>query len=71
LITWTLARAEASLMALFVYMQPAIATILGIAFQNETLTLRTLAGALLIFAAVYLSLRLPGLRGLRRAAPAS
>jgi len=71
LISWTLARAEASLVALFVYMQPVIATILGIAFQNETLTVRTVAGALLIFAAVYLALHLPGLSGLRRAAPAS
>jgi drug/metabolite transporter (DMT)-like permease len=71
LISWTLARAEASLVALFVYMQPVIATILGIAFQHETLTMRTVAGALLIFAAVYLALRLPGLPGLRRAAPAS
>jgi len=71
LISWTLARAEASLVALFVYMQPVIATILGIAFQHEKLTLRTVAGALLIFAGVYLALRLPGLPGLRRAAPAS
>lgn len=71
LISWTLARAEASLVALFVYMQPVIATILGIAFQHETLTTRTVAGALLIFAGVYLALRLPRPAGLRRAAPAS
>jgi len=71
LISWTLARAEASLVALFVYMQPVIATTLGIAFQHERLTTRTLAGALLIFAGVYLALRLPRLPGLRRAAPAS
>ena len=71
LISWTLARAEASLVALFVYMQPVIATILGIAFQHETLTLRTVMGALFIFAGVYLALRLPRPPGLRRAAPAS
>ncbi len=71
LISWTLARAEASLVALFVYMQPVIATILGIAFQNETLTMRTVAGALLIFGGVYLALGLPRPPGLRRAAPAS
>ena len=71
LISWTLARAEASLVALFVYTQPVIATILGIWFQHETLTKRTLAGALLIFAGVYLALRLPRPPGLRRAAPAS
>jgi drug/metabolite transporter (DMT)-like permease len=71
LISWTLARAEASLVALFVYLQPVIATILGIAFQHETLTLRTVAGALLIFAGVYLALNLSPRPGLRRAAPAS
>ncbi|HJQ97693.1 MAG TPA: DMT family transporter [Candidatus Polarisedimenticolaceae bacterium] len=71
LISWTLARAEASLVALFVYLQPVIATILGIAVAGEHLTLRTVAGALLIFAGVYLALNLPRPPGLRRAAPAS
>jgi drug/metabolite transporter (DMT)-like permease len=71
LISWTLARAEASLVALFVYMQPVIATILGITFEHETLTVRTVAGALLIFGGVYLALRGSGASGLRRVAPAS
>jgi drug/metabolite transporter (DMT)-like permease len=71
LISWTLARAEASLVALFVYMQPLIAAFLGIVFQGEILTARTVAGALLIFAGVYLALGLPKPPGLRRAAPAS
>lgn len=71
LITWTLARAEASLVALFVYMQPVIATILGIAFQNEVLTPRTIAGALFIFGGVYLAMGGPRPPGLRRAAPAT
>ena len=71
LISWTLARAEASLVALFVYVQPVIATILGITFQGERLTLRTVAGAVLIFLGVYVALRAPSLPGLRRAAPAS
>jgi drug/metabolite transporter (DMT)-like permease len=71
LISWTLARAESSLVALFVYLQPVIATILGIAFAHETLTLRTVAGALLIFGGVYLALGFPRPPGLRRAAPAS
>jgi drug/metabolite transporter (DMT)-like permease len=71
LISWTLARAEASLVALFVYLQPVIATVLGILFQHETLTLRTLAGALLIFAGVYLALGIARPPGLRRAAAAS
>ena len=71
LISWTLARAEASLVALFVYLQPVIATILGITFEHETLTRRTLAGAMLIFAGVYLALGVARPPGLRRAAPAS
>jgi drug/metabolite transporter (DMT)-like permease len=71
LISWTLARAEASLVALFVYLQPLIATLLGVAFEGERLTARTVAGALLIFTGVYLALGLPRPPGLRRAAPAS
>jgi drug/metabolite transporter (DMT)-like permease len=71
LISWTLARAEASLVALFVYMQPVIAAFLGIVFQNETLTARTVGGGLLIFVGVYLALGLPRPPGLRRAAPAT
>jgi len=71
LISWTLARAEASLVALFVYMQPLIAATLGIVFQGERLSGRTVAGALLIFAGVYFALGLPRPPGLRRAAPAS
>ena len=71
LISWTLARAEASLVALFVYLQPLIAALLGVAFEGERLTARTVAGALLIFAGVYLALGLPRPPGLRRAAPAS
>ena len=71
LISWTLARAEASLVALFVYVQPIVATVLGIVFEGEHLTLRTMAGALLIFGGVFVALRAPRLPGLRRAAPAS
>jgi drug/metabolite transporter (DMT)-like permease len=71
LISWTLARAEASLVALFVYLQPLIASFLGVVFQGEELSLRTIAGAGLIFAGVYLALGTPRPPGLRRAAPAS
>jgi len=59
LISWTLARAEASLVAMFVYVQPVIAAILGVVFQGESLTIRTVVGALVIFAAVYLAMGLP------------
>ena len=71
LISWTLARAEASLVALFVYLQPVIATILGVCVAGEHLTVRTVVGALFIFAGVYLALGVPRPPGLRRAAPAS
>ena len=54
MISWTLARAEASLVALFVYVQPVVATALGVAFQGESLSLRTVTGAVLIFGGVYL-----------------
>lgn len=55
LISWTLARAESSLVALFVYLQPVVAAILGIAFEGEHLAASTVAGAALIFAGVYLA----------------
>jgi drug/metabolite transporter (DMT)-like permease len=71
LISWTLARAEASLVALFIYLQPLIAAFLGIVFQGEILTARTMLGGALIFAGVYFALNLPRPPGLRRAAPAS
>jgi len=54
MISWTLARAEASLVALFVYVQPVVAAALGVAFQGESLSLRTVTGAVLIFGGVYL-----------------
>jgi drug/metabolite transporter (DMT)-like permease len=71
MISWTLARAEASLVALFIYLQPLIAAFLGIVFQGEILTGRTMLGGALIFAGVYFALNLPRPPGLRRAAPAS
>jgi len=71
LISWTLARAEASLVALFIYLQPLIAAFLGIVFQGEILTARTVLGGALIFAGVFFALNPPRAPGLRRAAPAS
>jgi drug/metabolite transporter (DMT)-like permease len=71
LISWTLARAEASLVALFIYLQPLIAAVLGIVFQHEVLTIRTVLGGLLIFGGVYFALHLARPAGLRRSAPAS
>jgi len=59
------------LVALFIYLQPLIAAFLGIVFQDEVLTARTMLGGALIFAGVYFALNLPRPPGLRRAAPAS
>jgi drug/metabolite transporter (DMT)-like permease len=44
---------------------------LGIVFQGEILTARTVLGGALIFVGVYFALNLPRPPGLRRAAPAS
>ena len=54
---WALARAESSLVALFVYLQPVIAGITGAIFLGERPALTTLAGGALIFAAVAFATR--------------
>lgn len=57
LIYWALARAESSLVALFVYLQPVVAAALSVSIRGEALTARTIAGAALIFAGVWLAVR--------------
>jgi len=54
---WALARVESSLVAFFIYLQPLIATSLSVVFFGERLTPTMLAGATLVFVAVYLVLR--------------
>jgi drug/metabolite transporter (DMT)-like permease len=62
---WALARVESSTVALFIYLQPVIATSFSVLFQGARPDAATLTGAGLIFGAVYLALRPPG----RRPAP--
>lgn len=57
LIYWALARAESSLVALFIYLQPLIAGVLAALFLGERAEWTTLAGALLLFAGVALATR--------------
>jgi drug/metabolite transporter (DMT)-like permease len=59
LIYWALARAESSLVALFIYLQPLIAGVLAAAFLGERVGPTTIAGALLLFAGVALATRPP------------
>ena len=53
---WALARIESSVVALFIYLQPVIATTLSVFLFGERLLPATLIGAALIFVAVYLAL---------------
>ena len=57
---WALARVESSLVALFIYLQPLIATSLSILLLGEGLDGGMVGGALLIFAAVWFALRRKG-----------
>ena len=69
---WALARVESSVVALFIYLQPVIASGLAVVLLGDRFGLREVAGALLIFGSVYVVLRPPGraakLRGLRSGA---
>ena len=60
LIYWALARAESSMVALYVYLQPVIAGLLSAIFLGERASATTLAGAALIFAAVAFATRRSG-----------
>lgn len=63
---WALARADASVVALFIYLQPVIAAVLGMARLHERPSPVTWAGGALVLAAVSLALR-PRPRGEGRA----
>jgi drug/metabolite transporter (DMT)-like permease len=54
---WSLKRVESSLVGLFIYLQPVIATVLAVAFLGERPGLTAFAGAALIFVGVYLAVR--------------
>jgi drug/metabolite transporter (DMT)-like permease len=51
---WTLAHAESSHVALFIYIQPVIASVLAWAYMDVPITLRMVLSSLLIFAGVLL-----------------
>jgi drug/metabolite transporter (DMT)-like permease len=53
---WALARADSSLVAFYIYLQPLVATGLSIWLLSEKLAASTIVGTLLIFAAVYMAL---------------
>lgn len=55
LINWVLAYVPASRVALFIYLQPVVATILGVRFLGETITWRTVAASALVFLGLVLS----------------
>ena len=52
---WALAHTEASRVALFVYIQPAIASAVSAVWFDERLTPRTIFGSLFIFLGAYLA----------------
>jgi len=56
---WALKRVESSLVALFIYLQPLIASTIAVVFQGEPLGMETLVAAALIFGGVGLALRSP------------
>jgi drug/metabolite transporter (DMT)-like permease len=56
---WALARVQSSIVAFFIYLQPLIATSLSVAFLGDGINGWMIAGAALVFFAVYLALR-PG-----------
>ena len=57
--SWALARADSSVVALFIYLQPLLAAGLSIGWLGEEPGWDTIAGGLLIFAGVFVAVR-PG-----------
>jgi drug/metabolite transporter (DMT)-like permease len=57
LINWALARADSSRVALFVYVQPVVATGVACVFFGEALTARTVLSAAFLFMGVYFATR--------------
>lgn len=56
---WSLAYTKSSSVALFVYLQPVVASLLAWFWFGQTITLRTLVAAILIFSGMMLSLSRP------------
>jgi drug/metabolite transporter (DMT)-like permease len=53
---WALKRVDSSLVALFIYIQPVIASTLSVALLGETITPHLIVSAILIFAGVFVAL---------------
>ncbi|MBX7219537.1 MAG: DMT family transporter [Blastocatellia bacterium] len=52
---WALKRVEASVVAVFIYIQPVVATALSVFLLGEVVTLRMVVSSLLIFGGVFLT----------------
>jgi drug/metabolite transporter (DMT)-like permease len=64
---WALARVDSSLVALFIYLQPAVAVTLSAVLTGDLPGATEILGAALIFAGVYLAVPRPGRRAPCRA----
>ncbi|MGK5087732.1 DMT family transporter [Bdellovibrionota bacterium FG-2] len=53
---WALAKASSSSVALFIYLQPVVASVLAWVWLGETVTLRTFLSSLLVFIGVLIAL---------------
>ena len=62
---WALKRVESSTVAMFIYMQPIIASIMGVTFLGESLGPETLVSGALIFTGLAVAM------SQRRRAPAA
>ncbi|HJL14048.1 MAG TPA: DMT family transporter [Sandaracinaceae bacterium LLY-WYZ-13_1] len=60
---WALRYAPASVVAIYIYLQPVAATALAVTFLDEPVTARLLVAALLVFAGIFLVTRRPRDRG--------
>lgn len=56
-VPWALEKIEASRVGVFTYLEPVFAALVAMTFLGERLTAPAAAGALLVFAGVYLSTR--------------
>jgi len=52
--TWLLARAPLGLVSTYAYVNPVVAILLGVAFRNESVSLRMLVGAAIVVGSVAL-----------------
>lgn len=51
---WALQRTSSSMVAVYIYIQPVVATAISTAVLNETLTMNAVLSALLIFTGVFI-----------------